>query len=101
MKNTTTQNTAKGKKNKDVDAKVVKARVIRETKNIPNLIFRIEAFEKDLIKLSSRTKKNFGVKMSTSRDFRLKFQQEEQQQEEEEMEAAAENDEVSYTGAWS
>jgi hypothetical protein len=37
------------------------------------LIFKIEAFEKDLIKLTGRCKKNLfdKVKLSTARDFRF------------------------------
>ena len=53
-----------------------KAKVIKETKNIPNLILKIETFDKTLVKLEQKCKKSFGNKsllnkLGTSRDFRL------------------------------
>ncbi|XP_008068811.1 Fanconi anemia group I protein isoform X2 [Carlito syrichta] len=50
------------------------ARVLRETKPIPNLIFAIEQYEKFLIHLSKRSKVNLmqHMKLSTSRDFKIK-----------------------------
>uniref|UniRef100_A0A8C3WNI8 FA complementation group I n=1 Tax=Catagonus wagneri TaxID=51154 RepID=A0A8C3WNI8_9CETA len=50
------------------------ARVLRETKPIPNLIFAIEQYEKFLIHLSKRSKVNLmqHIKLSTSRDFKIK-----------------------------
>ena len=45
---------------------------------IPNLVFKIEALEKDLIRLSNRCKYDLlsgWPKASTSRDFRLKMNQ--------------------------
>lgn len=50
------------------------ARVLRETKPIPNLIFAIEQYEKFLIFLSKRSKVNLmqHMKLSTSRDFKIK-----------------------------
>ncbi|KAB1257453.1 Fanconi anemia group I protein, partial [Camelus dromedarius] len=52
----------------------VQARVLRETKPIPNLIFAIEQYEKFLIHLSKRSKVNLmqHIKLSTSRDFKIK-----------------------------
>uniref|UniRef100_A0A4X2KHM0 FA complementation group I n=1 Tax=Vombatus ursinus TaxID=29139 RepID=A0A4X2KHM0_VOMUR len=49
------------------------ARVLRETKPIPNLIFAIEQYEKFLIHLSKKSKVNLMqyMKLSTSRDFRI------------------------------
>ncbi|OWK09018.1 FANCI [Cervus elaphus hippelaphus] len=52
----------------------VQARALRETKPIPNLIFAIEQYEKFLIHLSKRSKVNLmkHIKLSTSRDFKIK-----------------------------
>ncbi|XP_072554442.1 Fanconi anemia group I protein isoform X3 [Paramormyrops kingsleyae] len=49
------------------------AKVLRETKAIPNLIFSIEQYEKFLILLSKKSKVNLMqyMKLSTSRDFRI------------------------------
>uniref|UniRef100_A0A672NW62 Fanconi anemia group I protein-like n=1 Tax=Sinocyclocheilus grahami TaxID=75366 RepID=A0A672NW62_SINGR len=51
----------------------VQAKVLRETKAIPNLIFNIEQYEKFLILLSKKSKVNLMqyMKLSTSRDFRI------------------------------
>ena len=54
---------------------------------IPNLVFKIEALEKDLIRLNNRCKYDLlsgWPKASTSRDFRLKMNQVDRQPEEEE-----------------
>uniref|UniRef100_A0A8C5UQD9 FA complementation group I n=1 Tax=Microcebus murinus TaxID=30608 RepID=A0A8C5UQD9_MICMU len=65
-----------GEKKKEKTAAVVTAmaRVLRETKPIPNLIFAIEQYEKFLIHLSKRSKVNLmqHIKLSTSRDFKIK-----------------------------
>ncbi|NXJ62821.1 FANCI protein, partial [Rostratula benghalensis] len=65
----------KKKKKEDEAAAVstVMARVLRETKPIPNLIFAIEQYEKFLIHLSKKSKVNLMqyMKLSTSRDFRI------------------------------
>uniref|UniRef100_A0A4W3ITH4 FA complementation group I n=1 Tax=Callorhinchus milii TaxID=7868 RepID=A0A4W3ITH4_CALMI len=49
------------------------AKVLRETKPIPNLIFAVEQYEKFLIHLSKKSKVNLMqyMKLSTSRDFRI------------------------------
>ncbi|XP_074642639.1 Fanconi anemia group I protein-like [Tubulanus polymorphus] len=49
------------------------ARVLREARSIPQLIFCIEQYEKFLIQLSKKAKINFmeHMKHSTSRDFRI------------------------------
>uniref|UniRef100_A0A8C3XVX6 FA complementation group I n=1 Tax=Chelydra serpentina TaxID=8475 RepID=A0A8C3XVX6_CHESE len=59
----------KKKKKEDETA----AKVLRETKPIPNLIFAIEQYEKFLIHLSKKSKVNLMqyMKLSTSRDFRI------------------------------
>uniref|UniRef100_A0A8C2UDE5 FA complementation group I n=1 Tax=Coturnix japonica TaxID=93934 RepID=A0A8C2UDE5_COTJA len=51
----------------------VMAKVLRDTKPIPNLIFAIEQYEKFLIHLSKKSKVNLMqyMKLSTSRDFRI------------------------------
>uniref|UniRef100_A0A452TLJ8 FA complementation group I n=1 Tax=Ursus maritimus TaxID=29073 RepID=A0A452TLJ8_URSMA len=48
--------------------------VLRETKPIPNLIFAIEQYEKFLIHLSKKSKVNLmqHMRLSTSRDFKIK-----------------------------
>ncbi|XP_058150652.1 Fanconi anemia group I protein isoform X2 [Dasypus novemcinctus] len=62
------------KKEKTADDATVMARVLRETKPIPNLIFAIEQYEKFLIHLSKKSKVNLmqHMKLSTSRDFKIK-----------------------------
>ncbi|XP_044294642.1 Fanconi anemia group I protein [Varanus komodoensis] len=51
----------------------VMAKVLRESKPIPNLIFAIEQYENVLIHLSKKSKVNLMqyMKLSTSRDFRI------------------------------
>uniref|UniRef100_A0A8C4MA87 FA complementation group I n=1 Tax=Equus asinus asinus TaxID=83772 RepID=A0A8C4MA87_EQUAS len=51
-----------------------KEKILRETKPIPNLIFAIEQYEKFLIHLSKKSKVNLmqHMKLSTSRDFKIK-----------------------------
>ncbi|NXQ80449.1 FANCI protein, partial [Nyctibius grandis] len=66
----------KKKKKKEDEAAAVStavAKVLRETKPIPNLIFAIEQYEKFLIHLSKKSKVNLMqyMKLSTSRDFRI------------------------------
>ncbi|XP_025247321.1 Fanconi anemia group I protein isoform X2 [Theropithecus gelada] len=62
------------KKEKPATIATAMARVLRETKPIPNLIFAIEQYEKFLIHLSKRSKVNLmqHMKLSTSRDFKIK-----------------------------
>ncbi|NWS55697.1 FANCI protein, partial [Chunga burmeisteri] len=65
----------KKKKKEDEAAAIstVMAKVLRDTKPIPNLIFAIEQYEKFLIHLSKKSKVNLMqyMKLSTSRDFRI------------------------------
>nr|XP_056721814.1 Fanconi anemia group I protein [Euleptes europaea] len=66
----------KKKKKKDkstAEVSTVMAKVLRETKPIPNLIFAIEQYENFLIHLSKKSKVNLMqyMKLSTSRDFRI------------------------------
>ncbi|CAM9417794.1 unnamed protein product [Bubo scandiacus] len=65
----------KKKKKEDEAATIstVMAKVLRDTKPIPNLIFAIEQYEKFLIHLSKKSKVNLMqyMKLSTSRDFRI------------------------------
>ena len=44
----------KGKKKKEIDPTLLKARVLRETRNIPNLIAKLETFMGNLQKLASK-----------------------------------------------
>ncbi|TMS05108.1 Fanconi anemia group I protein-like protein [Larimichthys crocea] len=63
----------KKKKRKDEVNTAASAKLLRETKAIPNLIFSIEQYEKYLITLSKKSKVNLMqyMKLSTSRDFRI------------------------------
>ncbi|XP_051548730.1 Fanconi anemia group I protein-like [Myxocyprinus asiaticus] len=81
----------KKKKKDDEAVAAASAKVLRETKAIPNLIFNIEQYEKFLILLSKKSKVNLMqyMKLSTSRDFRINaatldaaLQEQEQQQDE-------------------
>jgi Fanconi anemia group I protein len=58
------------KKAKVVDASAAQAKVLKETKEIPTLIFHIETYDKNIIKLGKRIKLKFAVKAATVRDFR-------------------------------
>ncbi|XP_032692838.1 Fanconi anemia group I protein isoform X2 [Lontra canadensis] len=62
------------KKGKAAVVATAMARALRETKPIPNLIFAIEQYEKFLIHLSKKSKVNLmqHMKLSTSRDFKIK-----------------------------
>ena len=88
-----------GKKKNDGGQTAKAARVAKETRKIPDVILKIETFEKDVLKLSSKCKKNLLVKtkLSTCRDFRLRFDQlpERQEDEDNEEEENEENDEES------
>ncbi|XP_067128123.1 Fanconi anemia group I protein isoform X2 [Centruroides vittatus] len=68
----------KGKKRKrnKVDCVAEKAKVLRETKIIPQLIFAIEQYERHLIQLSKKSKVNLmeHIKLATSRDFRINIE---------------------------
>ncbi|XP_025775544.1 Fanconi anemia group I protein isoform X2 [Puma concolor] len=66
--------TGEKKKGKTAAVATAMARVLRETKPIPNLIFAIEQYEKFLIHLSKKSKVNLmqHMKLSTSRDFKIK-----------------------------
>ncbi|GAB5572171.1 Fanconi anemia group I protein isoform X3 [Prionailurus iriomotensis] len=68
------KHTGEKKKGKTAAVATAMARVLRETKPIPNLIFAIEQYEKFLIHLSKKSKVNLmqHMKLSTSRDFKIK-----------------------------
>lgn len=65
----------KGKKRKrhKLDYLAEKARVLHETKVIPQLIYAIEQYEHHLIQLTKKSKVNLmeHIKLATSRDFRI------------------------------
>ncbi|KAM3870643.1 Fanconi anemia group I protein [Diretmus argenteus] len=63
----------KKKKKRDEANIAASAKLLREMKAIPNLIFSIEQYEKYLITLSKKSKVNLMqyMKLSTSRDFRI------------------------------
>ncbi|XP_042328112.1 Fanconi anemia group I protein [Sceloporus undulatus] len=74
IQNETLSFAAKKKKDKTpTEVSTVMAKVLRETKPIPNLIFAIEQYENFLIHLSKKSKVNLMqyMKLSTSRDFRI------------------------------
>ncbi|KAG1308712.1 hypothetical protein G6F64_005845 [Rhizopus arrhizus] len=64
----------KGKKRKEIDTKQ-EARVQRESRMIPQLIYTVEQYERHLIQLSRKTKVDFMqyMKRSTSRDFKIEI----------------------------
>lgn len=64
---------AEDKKKKKKEEATASAKLMRESKAIPNLIFSIEQYEKFLITLSKKSKVNLMqyMKLSTSRDFRI------------------------------
>ncbi|KAM9815831.1 Fanconi anemia group I protein isoform 1-T1 [Syngnathus typhle] len=64
---------ASKKKNKNEVNTAATAKLLRQTKAIPNLIFSIEEYEKYMITLSKKSKVNLMqyMKLSTSRDFRI------------------------------
>ncbi|XP_061077487.1 Fanconi anemia group I protein [Conger conger] len=61
------------KKKKEEGVAAASAKVLRESRTIPSLIFSIEQYEKFLILLSKKSKVNLMqyMKLSTSRDFRI------------------------------
>ncbi|XP_041693994.1 Fanconi anemia group I protein [Coregonus clupeaformis] len=63
----------KKKKKEGETTATASAKLLRETKAIPNLIYSIEQYEKYLITLSKKSKVNLMqyMKLSTSRDFRI------------------------------
>ncbi|KAI8086670.1 FANCI solenoid 4-domain-containing protein [Halteromyces radiatus] len=65
--------TKKGKK-KEINARE-KAKILREAKTIPGLIFVVEQFERHLIQLTRKSKVDLMqyMKRSTSRDFQIKL----------------------------
>ncbi|XP_030586920.1 Fanconi anemia group I protein [Archocentrus centrarchus] len=91
----------KKKRRNDVNT-TASAKLLRETKAIPNLIFSIEQYEKYLITLSKKSKVNLMqyMKLSTSRDFRINaatldaaLQEQDDSQETTESQEAAETQE--------
>lgn len=65
---------ATAKRSKKKARKVNKAKVMRDTKNIPKLILRIENFNKFVISLSKKTEHDLNklLHIGTVRDFRFK-----------------------------
>ncbi|KAG2213869.1 hypothetical protein INT47_001138 [Mucor saturninus] len=83
----------KGKK-KEVNLKQ-RAKIQRESRMIPNLIFAVEQFERHLIQLSRKSRVDFMqyMKRSTSRDFKIQMSlinQESSEEEEEDEKAKTE-----------
>jgi Fanconi anemia group I protein len=64
-------------KKKVADPAAAKAKVLRDTKYIPNLILKIELLEKNLIKLGKKMSLKQGLigggKLTQARDFRIKI----------------------------
>ncbi|XP_026537635.1 Fanconi anemia group I protein [Notechis scutatus] len=73
QRETLTSAIEKKKKDKKGEESAVMAKVLRETKPIPNLVFAIEQYENFLIHLSKKSKVNLMqyMKLSASRDFRI------------------------------
>jgi len=82
-------------KSKTVDPAAAKAKVLRETRYIPNLILKIETLEKDVLKLGKRIGQDLceGQKISVARDFRIKTDMLTQAEEESEDEEEEDDDE--------
>ncbi|KAI7907431.1 FANCI solenoid 4-domain-containing protein [Cokeromyces recurvatus] len=80
-----TERRSKKDKRKEVDIKR-KAKIQRESKMIPNLIFAVEQFERHLIQLSRKSRVDFMqyMKRSTSRDFRIQLDRIQQESSDEE-----------------
>jgi hypothetical protein len=55
---------------KAVDPSAAQAKVLKETKEIPTLIFHMETYDKNVIKLGKRISLKFSVRAPTVRDFR-------------------------------
>jgi len=55
---------------KAVDPSAAQARVLKETKEIPTLIFHMETYDKHIIKLGKRISLKFRVRPPIVRDFR-------------------------------
>ncbi|KAK3095680.1 hypothetical protein FSP39_017526 [Pinctada imbricata] len=91
------QNVDKGKKDKKKQTAALqagRAKVMKESKTIPNLIFAVETLEKFLIQLSKKSKVNLmeHMKLSTSRDFRINIQAVQTAMEEDSDEASDDSD---------
>ncbi|XP_036398034.1 Fanconi anemia group I protein [Megalops cyprinoides] len=87
---------------KKEDMAAASARVLREAKTIPTLIFNIEQYERFLILLSKKSKVNLMqyMKLSISRDFRINAATVEAAlQEQQESQQTAESQEVNETQA--
>ena len=71
---------ARKAKKKALDPVAAKAKVMRESRNIPNLVLKIELLERDLIKLGKRMGVKEGLigggKLTQARDFRIKINDE-------------------------
>ncbi|KAM6926892.1 Fanconi anemia group I protein [Lycodopsis pacificus] len=92
----------KKKKKRNDGSTAGSAKLLRETKAVPNVIFSIEQYEKYLITLSKKSKVNLMqyMKLSTSRDFRINratldaaLQEQDDSQEANESQEAAETHE--------
>lgn len=80
--------------NQQIPRKANIAKIRRETKCIPDLIYQIEDYEKYLIQLSKLTKVNLlrHAKRSVARDFQIKDKSGEQQEEDPTPDNAAASD---------
>ncbi|XP_070619037.1 Fanconi anemia group I protein [Erythrolamprus reginae] len=85
----------KKKKDKKGEESAVMAKVLRETKPIPNLVFAIEQYENFLIRLSKKSKVNLMqyMKLSASRDFRINVSTVENALQEQDAEGKGDQDE--------
>merc|ERR1719266_2903225 len=73
-------NAARLAKKKTVNPEVARAKVLKDTKSIPELILKIELLESHLIKLGKRMGLKDGLikggKLTQARDFRIKLSEE-------------------------
>ena len=63
----------RSRKKKTLDPNIARARVLKETREIPNLIFQIENYEKNMAKVGKKLNQKFEFKLPTSRDFKIKL----------------------------
>jgi len=63
----------RSRKKKTLDPNIARARVLKETREIPNLIFQIENYEKNMAKVGKKLNQKFEFKLPTSRDFKIRL----------------------------
>jgi len=84
---------ARMKKKKVLDPNLARAKILRETKHIPTLIFHIETFEKNMAKVGKRMNQTFKFKLATARDFRIRLTEVEMKELDHSQDEESEGDE--------